>query len=310
MADRTCVDCGADVLRPYIQRCEACCARPMIDAGMEPLEPYPGAQKPWGCRCLRCGTVGSPRRDNIVHGWGGCQACGRASQSVTRRLSASEAEAVMHAAGLKLLEPYQGVMTPWRSRCSICGQEVSPLLSNIRKGQAPCKWCAKHAVDPLAAVEVMISAGLQPLEPYPGRHEPWRCLCVACGNEVSPQYGAILDGGGCRHCAISGFKPDKDAFVYLVTHAGYGAAKIGVSSTSGVRLLQHTRRGWEVVATVRVLGRAALRIEAEILRWWREELRLPAYLGQVEMPQNGWTETVDLNGINILAVIARMRHPL
>ena len=51
-----------------------------------------------------------------------------------------------------------------------------------------------------AAAE-MISAGLEPLESYPGAVIPWRCRCTTCGREVTPRFNGIRNGqGGCRHC--------------------------------------------------------------------------------------------------------------
>jgi recombinational DNA repair protein (RecF pathway) len=50
-------------------------------------------------------------------------------------------------------------------------------------------------------VPVMRSAGLEPLEPYPGSIKPWRCSCTSCGKEVRPMYNNIKKGhGGCVWC--------------------------------------------------------------------------------------------------------------
>ena len=37
-------------------------------------------------------------------------------------------------------------------------------------------------------------------------------------------------------------------------------------------------------------------------------LRLPPYLTATEMPQGGWTETVDMDAIDIPATIARIKE--
>jgi hypothetical protein len=148
---------------------------------------------------------------------------------------------------------------------------------------------------------------LEPLEVYPGSLRPWKCRCLKCGRTVAPCYTTIKrGGGGCRWCANSGFKSGEDALVYLITHPGYAAVKIGITDAEGSRVNKHRQRGWEVLATVNVPGEAALAIEAEILSWWRVDLGLGPYLGRQEMPQGGWTETVDSMEINVASTIRRI----
>jgi len=340
----------------------------MIEHGLEPLERYPGADKRWRCRCLSCGDEVTPRYANIKQGWGGCSRCGRRAQSRTRRGSEAKAVTDFRAVGLEPLEPYLSVMTPWRSQCRRCGRVVSPLLNNIRNGQGACEYCSGKRVDAEAAAALMRAASLEPLVAYPGRHAPWPCRCLRCGQTVSPSYGAVKAGGGCRHCndtAIkpdaaaaamrnaqleplepyprsragwrcrclkcnrivspwystiqrgsggcrwcrnSGFKAADDAVVYLITHPGFGAVKIGITDSSGSRLKKHTTRGWQVLCTIAVPGERAMLIEAEILNWWRGELALSAYLGQREMSQGGWTETVSAEEVDLAVTIRRIRH--
>ncbi|HET9970347.1 MAG TPA: hypothetical protein VFQ68_19090 [Streptosporangiaceae bacterium] len=104
-----------------------------------------------------------------------------------------------------------------------------------------------------------------------------------------------------------GFRADQPALVYLVTHAAYGAAKIGVADTAGSRLAQHRRQGWEIVAAFQVkTASAAIAIETEVLRYWRGPLGLPPCLKAGQMPQGGYTETVALSGIDPAATATRI----
>lgn len=339
----------------------------MVKNGLEPLEPYPGSGKQWRCRCLRCGAEVTPRYTNIRQGWGGCRTCWRAASSVRQRSPEAEAVETMRAAGLEPLEAYQNVMTPWRGQCRTCGRQVTPLLNNIRKGQGGCVWCAKCAVDPDDAADFMRTAGLEPLTAYPGRNAPWPCRCQRCDQIVSPRYGAVRNGsgcrycndtaikpdaasalmnatglaplepypgslrpwkcrcmkcgrtvqpcystiqrggGGCRWCASGGFKSAEDATVYLITHFRYSATKVGITDAAGSRVHKHVQRGWHELITVRVPGELALTIEKDILDWWRTDLDLPMHLGKPEMPQGGWTETVDSTEIDLAATMRRIQ---
>ena len=71
----------------------------------------------------------------------------------------------------------------------------------------------------------MLSAGLEPLEPYVSNKTPWRCLCGTCGTEVTPTLGAILRRGrGCRVCGSASSadrrRMNEDAAVERLRAAG------------------------------------------------------------------------------------------
>ena len=173
----------------------------MRAAGLEPLEVYPGSHTPWRCRCMVCGAEVTPRYGGIRNGQGGCVPCGRTTTGLKKRTPTTEAVALMRAAGLEPLEPYQGSQTPWRCRCTTCKTEVTPQHANVKAGHSGCTHCAGWGpVDPDEAVAVMVAAGLEPLEPYPGSKKPWRCCCTTCGEEVAPTHGDVTRGTGCRVC--------------------------------------------------------------------------------------------------------------
>lgn len=340
----------------------------LVERDLEPLEPYPGMTTPWRCRCLKCGQPVSPTAHNLKVG-GGCRACGIIVRANKQRGPADVAVADLVAAGFDPLEEFPGVMNPWRCTCRTCGKPAVKTLNAIRSESGGCRWCLRLQIDPADAVEFMRSVGVEPLVPYPGSDYTWSCRCMRCHRVVNPRYGAVRGGaagpcgycgkrlvdpleaialmrashleplepypgspvpwecrclkcgrtvkpthsnikqgvGGCRWCKDSGFKAADAAIVYLIVHPLHGAAKVGVTDTSGTRLKNHSGRGWQTVATVPVLGEQALAIEKNILGWWRTGLGLPPYLSKHEMPQGGWTETVDLDVINIPATIDRIK---
>ena len=101
-------------------------------------------------------------------------------------------------------------------------------------------------------------------------------------------------------------KADGAALVYLIIHAKLAAAKVGIADTSGLRLAQHRREGWQILAVFQVSAQSAAAIETDVLKWWRGALGLPSYLTRDHMPQGGWTETVAAGRINLAATVTRI----
>lgn len=156
----------------------------MHAAGMNPIDPYPGALKPWRCTCQSCGREVTPRYAMIQQGHGGCGYC------AGKRVDAVEAEHRMREKGVEPLVPYPGSSIPWSCACLVCGREVTPMYSSILSGQSACKFCARRAVDESDAEESLRLANLEPLEPYPGAATPWKCRCLRCGTEVRPRWSS------------------------------------------------------------------------------------------------------------------------
>jgi len=101
-------------------------------------------------------------------------------------------------------------------------------------------------------------------------------------------------------------KADGAALVYLIIHAKLAAAKVGIADTSGLRLAQHRRKGWQILAVFQVSAQSAAAIETDVLKWWRGALGLPSYLTRGHMPQGGWTETVPAGRIDLAATVTRI----
>lgn len=203
----------------------------MIAAGLSPLVPYPGTNSPWRCLCMKCGSEVTPRHHGVISGQGGCKKCG--SEATKQKLRTDEALAIekMRDSDLEPLDPYPGAHKGWRSTCLKCGSEVKPMLSMITAGQGGCKKCGykknseARTYTQTQAISIMLKAGLEPLEPYVGSQDPWKCRHIDCGREVFPRLNGITSGqGGCGYCAgnlvdinearkvmeLAGYKPLED----------------------------------------------------------------------------------------------------
>ncbi len=110
-----------------------------------PLMEYPGNDKPWRCRCLRCGSEVTPVYSSVVSsGRGGCKFCGKKDGAKTRTTPASQAVKEMIKSGATPIVPFTNTKTPWKSKCNNCGNTIFPTLGNARSGAGPCKFCAEH----------------------------------------------------------------------------------------------------------------------------------------------------------------------
>jgi len=321
-----CLKCGAIVSPRYTTiaqgggGCMDCSRREQIGRGrldeqsasklmyaknLEPLEDYPGAMKPWKCKCLDCGNIIKPRYAHIQQGRKGCSFCGTKSNTDKRRLPQSEAFAVARSNGFEPLEPYRGRHFAWKCRCLKCGETIAPHYAGIVTGGG-CRFCSGLVVDPASAQLVIKKAGLTPLVDYPGAGKPWLCECKKCKRQVTPRYSSVNKGiGGCKYCATHGYDFSKGGVLYLITNDRLNSHKIGITNDAAKekRLEKHSKEGWETYKTSFFAdGNDAFEVEQEILAWWRSELGLPIYLSNSEMPQGGFTETVDASEIDLMTI--------
>lgn len=175
----------------------------MRERGAQPLDPFPGTQMPWRCRCFTCGAVSSPRYNDVVNkGTGVCRGACR-SQKIAEKLSldTNEAEALMRLHGWEPLENYPGAGKLWRSQCVTCGIISGKKLAHVQKGRGGCKHCLGMVVTDTSASKIMNLADLEPLVSYPGSQAPWLSRCRLCGHFTQPTYSHVkARGHQCWNC--------------------------------------------------------------------------------------------------------------
>ncbi|WP_369228561.1 hypothetical protein AB5J52_48840 (plasmid) [Streptomyces sp. R39] len=242
----------------------------------------------------------SPRLSNIQSGFGGCASCSNKRNAIAQLGDSEKAESDMLAAQLRPLDPYPGVNKPWRSECLRCGGEARPALGHIRQGIGGCRQCgrqqtsAKQLGDAVKAADEMNAAALQPLEPYPGYNNPWRCIHTPCGNEVRPRLASIRAGqGGCTHCATYGFNLTAPAIVYVLHHRDQDVVKVGITAATSDRVARFEKRGFTVVGSLDFqTGQHAWNVERKVLGHVRTRLGLRHALTDADTQGvGGWTET-------------------
>ncbi len=297
--DGGCKYCGGHYVEPEVA------FQVMVARGVTPQEPYMNNAKKWHCICNSCGRNVYPSWNVVQNGSNPCAYCAR------RKVDPEEAKTAMLQHGAKPLEPYPGARARWGCECLRCGRKISPDYSSVvNMGQKACGYCAGKRVDPKSAFITMVGADLTPLEEYVRADKPWRCTCNKCQKIVTPTYTAIRVGqGGCRYCTNKGLDYNEPAYLYLITHKTLGAHKVGIanSKTRVNRIKEHQRYGWNVFETIDYeTGEEAFQIEQQVLLWLRQIKGLGIYLTKSQLPQGGYSETIDAAEIDLPAIWAKV----
>ena len=110
-----------------------------MEAGLEPLEPYENTNQKWKSKCQSCGEIVAPRVADVKGGRGGCKPCGAKSSQTAEFLE--NVMQTMKEARLEPLESYINAVHPWKCKCLKCGETVTPMYANLRRGHGGCIFC-------------------------------------------------------------------------------------------------------------------------------------------------------------------------
>lgn len=311
-----CISCGYKnrKIRPYKPRIarprysEAEAIKLAMSFGRTPLEPFIAFSKRWESKCMKCGTIGfAPLKTMLQRNTSSCKTCGISRSSKAKHLTQLEVETRFRDKGAELLVIYNhnngyGL----KSRCLSCSRIIYPTLNALQRNGIACKYCAGTFVDATEAKIFMQNLGFDPLEPYKGTDTPWKVVHVICGSNGTPTYGTIKrGGGGCRTCAELEFKYNKASYLYLITHEGFGAHKVGIANVSRLlksdRLHRHQNHGWLVYEKWDFEdGTKVMQIESEVFRILRIEKNIPQFLAKGQMMYAGETGTVATSLISLV----------
>jgi hypothetical protein len=108
-----------------------------------------------------------------------------------------------------------------------------------------------------------------------GRKEKWRC---AEGHEWRAVIGSRTSetgGRGCPNCAVSGFHPERRAWLYLMYHDRWEMLQIGITNNPAIRERQHRRDGWTLVDIRGPMdGVLTQSLERDILKFLKREVKV------------------------------------
>ena len=280
----------------------------MKERGFRTLEPYPGAVKPWFVQCLGC----KKKFYSVFHSLKNNSRCKYCS-----KVAIEEGDQLKRLEELRLnpLEKYQSAKIPWKCKCLVCNHVVQPTWSRIQQGRGHCAYCSQRRVDIPEALKFMKSISLKPLVDFPGNNKPWLSRCLKCKSEVTPRWSDVRRGqGGCSNCADYGLNYQQPGYIYLITNELLQTHKIGIANSYKSRkfddrMYQHKKRGWKLYKLINFKTvKEAYDIETKILKWLRLDIGLSFNLKASQMPQGGWTETVDANEIDLATIWAKIEE--
>ncbi len=279
----------------------------MKKAGLEPQEQYPGSKASWKVKHSGCGRIFTVEYQNIRKS-SSCRYC------AGKAVIPEEAVALMKKSGLYPLAAYPGSKKPWKMKCGVCKRIIYPTYASTVSRNGGCTYCSGHKVDTKDAKKLMLQNGLTPLEPFPGSAKKWKSRCETCKRVVTPMYSSVRNGqGGCRFCADWGINYGASGYLYLMTHQELLAHKVGIGnsvrSRGRSRIAQHEKRGWKLFKQMdfEVTDDAYL-LEQKVLEWFRQVKKLNVHLSEFEMPQGGFTETVDASEIDLPTIWAKVEE--
>jgi hypothetical protein len=105
----------------------------------------------------------------------------------------------------------------------------------------------------------------------------------------------------------------QSAFIYLITNEELSAHKIGITNNHGSkensRMMKHRQNGWKTYKTMEFRdGQSAVEVEQMLISWLRDELGLQQFLAAEQMPQGGFTETIDASEIDLPTIWAKVEE--
>jgi hypothetical protein len=281
-----------------------------LEKGFWPTESYKGNREPWEVKCIKCDTVIKTTYKKFILNSFKCDIC-------NPNFYEKEIQ-VMLKANLKPLEPYSGNSAKtWKCQCMLCGLECFPRYYDVsNRGKGGCKPCSL-ILSPESvskAIEIMRVSSLEPIKPYVNSYSPWECVCMKCGEFVTPSLHNVQRGnGGCVFCKVAAFKHGEPAYLYLVHHEVFAAFKVGIGNFKTVhdRIESHKKYGWELLEKYSFeKGSQAFKAEKKILEWIRNEKGLPQHLTNKDFKHGGATETFSDDSITQLEIKIKMEETI
>jgi hypothetical protein len=218
--------------------------------GWDPTTINAGSSKKLGWKC-ELGHRWKAQVDSRTRG-NGCPVCsGKAVLSGFNDLATINSQIAAQADGWDPTTVTFGSNKKLGWKCEL-GHRWKAQVNNRTSGNG-CPVCSGNTVlfgfNDLATTHPEIAGqacGWDPTNVIAGSHKKlsWQC---ELGHQWRAQIKDRTTGRGCPSCAVSGFDPNQQGFLYLVDHFDLHMFQIGITNFPDDRLGIHKRSGWEVI---------------------------------------------------------------
>ena len=161
-------------------------------------------------------------------------------------------------------------------RCALGHEWKAGVKGRVRGSD--CPYCAGKTVlvgfNDLATTHPELAKELVETDPTTismgsAKKHLWRC---ELGHEWKADPKHRTHDRGCPSCAQSGFDPNKEGWLYFLSHPDWEMLQIGITNVPEERLATHKRLGWEVLELRGPMdGDLARQWETDILRMLRKK---------------------------------------
>jgi hypothetical protein len=152
--------------------------------------------------------------------------------------------------------------------------EATPASRTNTHHQSGCPVCSGNQLlvgfndlattHPELAVEAF---GWNPQDFVAGGKDKKKWKCTEEGHVWRVSISERKSGRGCPSCAKSGFDPNKDGWLYFLSHPDWEMLQIGITNVPDDRLSTHRRLGWQLLELRGPMnGDLARQWETDILR--------------------------------------------
>lgn len=224
-------------------------------AGFTPLEPYKNALSKWKMIHLLCGATVYPKLNtltSIQDGRLGCVVCSGHQVAIgINDLATTHPNIASEAYEWNPTEVTAGSQLRRHWKCSNEHTWIAPI--STRTSGHGCPYCTGKKVfvgfNDLLTINPAIAKEAFEWDPSTttvgsSKRVKWRC------EEGHVWVTSVLSrsrGYGCPTCANSGFDPNKDAYIYFLSHPHWQMYQVGITNFPDQRINSHKKLGWKVI---------------------------------------------------------------